>query len=62
LLNQVDPVLFLVAANQHYQTQRLTMGGVADLLAISTSWLLFTPQDMAPEPRLRPSVQPAALL
>ncbi len=34
-----DPIPFLEHCNRQYRTQRLTMGGVADLLAICVAWV-----------------------
>ena len=47
LMNHVNPVFFLAGANRRYCEQRLTMGGVADLLAISAAWLVFTKSEPA---------------
>lgn len=44
LLNGNDPLMFLMTANRRYRQQRLTMGGVADLLAISVAWWSFESQ------------------
>lgn len=41
LVNGIDPAAFLADANRRYRLQRLTMGGVADLLAVSVAWRLF---------------------
>lgn len=43
-----DLVIFLTDANRRYRLQRLTMGGVADLLAISVAWRLFGSPDRGP--------------
>jgi triphosphoribosyl-dephospho-CoA synthase len=42
LLTGLDPVPFLVEANDGYRRQRLTMGGVADLIGTCAAWALFT--------------------
>lgn len=42
LLKRIDPVPFLTETNRRYQAQCLTMGGVADLLAIGVAWKLST--------------------
>lgn len=42
LMNGVDAVGFLRSANQHYQAMRLTMGGVADLLAMAVAWRQYS--------------------
>lgn len=52
LLDGGDPVVFLTGANRRYQLQRLTMGGVADLLAISVAWRLFGSPDRGPTRRV----------
>ncbi|MDQ2694154.1 MAG: triphosphoribosyl-dephospho-CoA synthase, partial [Pseudomonadota bacterium] len=39
-----DPVAFLIRANARYRRQRLTMGGVADLLGMSAAWTAFSAQ------------------
>ena len=52
LVNGSDPVVFLTNANRRYRLQRLTMGGVADLLAISVAWRLFGSQDRDPARRV----------
>jgi len=44
LLNGYDPVVFLTNANHQYRLKRLTMGGVADLLALSVAWERFEPR------------------
>lgn len=38
----VDPRDFLQATNQQYQAMNLTMGGVADLLAMAAAWQYYT--------------------
>ena len=48
LVNGIDPAAFLTDANRRYRLQRLTMGGVADLLAISVAWRLFGSRDRDP--------------
>ena len=50
LLHGYDPISFLTETNHQYCCQRLTMGGVADLLAISIAWGLFESQGHSPEP------------
>jgi triphosphoribosyl-dephospho-CoA synthase len=42
LLAGRDPVPFLVEANDSYRRQRLTMGGVADLIGTCAAWASFT--------------------
>jgi triphosphoribosyl-dephospho-CoA synthetase len=42
LLAGLDPVPFLVEANDSYRRQRLTMGGVADLIGTCAAWASFT--------------------
>jgi triphosphoribosyl-dephospho-CoA synthetase len=42
LLAGLDPVPFLVEANDDYRRQRLTMGGVADLIGTCAAWASFT--------------------
>ena len=51
LVNGIDPAAFLTDANRCYRLQRLTMGGVADLLAISVAWRLFGSRDRGPARR-----------
>lgn len=51
LVNGIDPAAFLTDANRRYRLQRLTMGGVADLLAISIAWRLFGSRDRGPARR-----------
>lgn len=41
LMAGVDPLDFLRATNQRYREMRLTMGGVADLLAMAVAWQLY---------------------
>lgn len=45
-----DPTPFLIRANAGYRRQRLTMGGVADLLGMSAAWAAFShqPPPLAP--------------
>ncbi len=42
LLTGLDPVPFLVEANEDYRRRRLTMGGVADLIGACAAWSSFT--------------------
>ena len=48
-----DPIPFLTEANHQYRRQRLTMGGVADLLAISIAWSLFESEERGSDPVCR---------
>jgi len=42
LLAGLDPVPFLINANDDYRRERLTMGGVADLIGMCAAWASFT--------------------
>ena len=41
VLAERDPIPFLITANDDYRRQRLTMGGVADLMGMCAAWSSF---------------------